>query len=104
MIADTTIVLRDVPILDREGYEYGLANETSVDLVFDGDEITVVGVRFDTGWARPCVVVPTDELPTYETMLRKQFQATLEDALIDWLHSAGDRIADSRNRAMREAV
>lgn len=104
MMPDATIVLSDVPILDREGYEYGLANETSVDLVFDGGEITVVGVRFDTGWARPCVVVPTDELPTYEKMLRKQFPISLEEAQSDWLHSRSSRIADARNRAAREAV
>lgn len=104
MQPDCQITIQEFPILDREGFEYGLANEAVIDIAWDGDVAEVLGVRFDAGYGRPYVVVPSSELGNYEDMIRRDYDSVLDDALVDWINSKSNRIADSRNRAMREAV
>lgn len=104
MQPDCQITIQEFPILDREGFEYGLANEAVIDIAWDGDVAEVLGVRFDCGYGRPYVVVPSNELGNYEDMIRRDYDSVLDDALIDWINSKSSRIADARNRAAREAV
>lgn len=104
MQPDTTIEIQQFPILDNEGTEYGFANEAHIDLYFDGDDVYVHGIRFQTGWNGVPIVIPEKMLGLYEEHMRKHYDSYLDEARIEWLAGKGSRIADDRNRAAREAV
>lgn len=105
MQTDATIRIEEVPILDREGNAYGMAYCTEVDLSFDGSDVIVERVRFlsEAPNGNPHVMFGP-MLDLYCDYISQHYDSLLQDALIDWIESKSSRIADSRNRAMREAV
>ena len=105
MQPDVTITIEQLEILDEEGCEYGYATDAEVDLYFDGNEVYVYGVRYLPQSAKGrTIVVRGACLDAYQEFMQKNYDARLHDALVDWVDSKSARIADSRNRAMREAV
>lgn len=105
MMPDVTVMFEELPILDDSGDEYGLAYSADVDLMFDGSEVNVIGVRYHSQAANGLpYVVRGRPLEAYDAWFRKHKLAWLLEQRDEWIADRSSRIADARNRAMREAV
>lgn len=105
MMPDVTVQLEELPIIDHEGHEYGMAYEAEVDLMFDGDATIVLGVRYLSQSAKGLpYVVRGRELDAYDTWFQKHRLAWLCEQRDEWLNDRPNRIADARIARMREPV